>query len=47
MSKKKDKKGEDKEIKSIKFGILIQNSNNININELFQYYFSKSKYNQK
>ena len=45
MSKKKDKKGEDKEIKSIKFGIIIQNSNNININELFQYYFNKANPN--
>ena len=45
MSKNKDKKKEEKEIKSIKFGIIVQNTNFININELFQFYFNKANPN--
>ena len=42
MSKKKEK---ENKINSIKFGIIIQNTNAINIKELFQFYFDKANPN--
>ena len=45
MSKKKNQKEEEKEIKSIKYGIIYQNSTLINISELFKFYFEKANPN--
>ena len=45
MSKKKNQKEEEKEVKSIKYGIIYQNSTLINISELFKFYFEKDNPN--
>ena len=45
MSKKKNQKTEEKEIKSIKYGIIYQNTSNIKIDELFKFYFEKANSN--